>query len=400
MVFPFKSLEAFNVKVSEEHEIFRRTLRDFLEVEVRPLVDKGEREGVIPKEIPEKMRDLGVYGLGIPQEYGGQGGDVLTTVIASEEISRVWPSLSARILVGGLFMIPVLKFGSDYLKQKYIPAAAKGEKVAAFANTEPDAGSDVAGIRTTAKRSGDKYVINGRKIYITNGGIADYLVVTARTSPPDPSARWKGISMFVVEKDTPGFSVVSRIETMGLRASNTVELAFKDVEVPTENLVGEEGMGFKYAMEAFDFSRPGVAAQGVGVGQAALERMVEYSTQRTAFNLPLAGFEAVQEKISETFTEVSSARLLTYWAATLRDRGLYDESIIAASMAKYYATEAAERAALRAISIYGGAGVTTSVGVERLLRDIEIMKVYEGTNDIQRLVIFRESARRLLGIRI
>ena len=297
-------------------------------------------------------------------------------------------------------MIPILLFGSEELKKKYVTPVARGDKAAAFANTEPSAGSDVAGIQTVAKKVNGKYIINGRKIFITNGGVADYYVVTARTSPPDPNARWKGISMFVVEREWKGVKVLNRIETMGLKASNTAELAFEDVEVPAENLIGEEGMGFKYAMATFDRTRVGVAAQAVGVAQAALEKMVTYVTQRFAFQSPLIGFQMVQEKIAESLTEVNTARLLTYWAASLFDRRAENEAIIAASMAKFYATEIAEKVAIRAITVHGGYGVATSTGVERLLRDVEVMKIYEGTNDIQKLTILRETARRLLGLKL
>ncbi|MEM3189117.1 MAG: acyl-CoA dehydrogenase family protein [Saccharolobus sp.] len=400
MVLPFNSVEAFSINVSEKHELFRRAVREFMERDVAPYVEKGEKEGTVPKEVLEKAKEIGLYGVAVPEQYGGQGGDTLMTAIAQEEISRVWASLSTRISVGGLFMTPILLFGNEEQKKKYVTPVARGDKVAAFANTEPAAGSDVAGIQTVAKKVNGKYVINGRKIFITNGGIADYYVVTARTSPPEPNARWKGISMFIVEREWKGVKVLNRIETMGLRASNTAELAFEDVEVPAENLLGEEGNGFKYAMATFDRTRVGVAAQGVGVAQAALERMVTYSTQRFAFQSPLIGFQMVQEKIAESLTEVNTARLLTYWAASLFDRGLENEAIVAASMAKLYATDIAEKVAIRAITVHGGYGVATSTGVERLLRDVEVMRIYEGANDIQKLVILRETARRLLGIKM
>ncbi|AHC51424.1 acyl-CoA dehydrogenase [Sulfolobus acidocaldarius SUSAZ] len=400
MVLPFKTLEAFNVEISEKHELFRRAVREFMERDVAPYVEKGEKEGQIPKEVLEKAKELGLYGVSVPEEYGGQGGDSLMTVIAQEEMARVWAALSTRVAVGGLFMTPILLFGSEEQRKKYVTPVAKGDKAAAFANTEPQAGSDVAGIQSTAKKVNGKYILNARKIFITNGGIADYYIVTARTSPPEPNARWKGISMFIVEREWKGVKVLNRIETMGLKASNTAELAFEDVEVPAENLVGEEGMGFKYAMSTFDASRVGVAGQALGVAQAALEKMTNYSVQRSAFGSPLLGFQMVQEKIAETLTEVNAARLLTYWAASLIDQRKVDEGIVAASMAKYFATEVAERAAIRAITVHGGYGVATSTGVERLLRDVEIMKIYEGANDIQKLVILKETARRLFGIKM
>ncbi|MEM3515686.1 MAG: acyl-CoA dehydrogenase family protein, partial [Saccharolobus sp.] len=198
MVLPFTSVETFSINVSEKHELFRRAVREFMEKHVAPYVEEGERKMTIPNEVLEKAKEIGLYGISAPEEYGGQGGDTLMTAIAQEEISRVWPSLSARLSIGGLFMTPILLFGSEELKKKYVTPVARGDKAAAFANTEPSAGSDVAGIQTVAKKVNGKYIINGRKTFITNGGIADYYVVTARTSPPDPNARWKGISMFVV----------------------------------------------------------------------------------------------------------------------------------------------------------------------------------------------------------
>lgn len=400
MVLPFSSVETFSINVSEKHELFRRAIREFMEREVAPHVDKGEREGDVPEELLQKAKDLGLFGINVPEQYGGSGGDALMTVIAQEEMCRIWPSFAVRVMIGGLFMTPILLYGTEEQKKKYVIPVAKGEKKAAFANTEPAAGSDVAGIQSTAKKVNGKYVLNGRKIFITNGGIADYYVVTARTSPPEPNARWKGITMFIVEREWKGVKVIGRIETTGLRASNTAELAFEDVEIPEDNVIGEIGQGFKYAMATFDRTRVGVAAQALGVAQAALEKMVSYSIQRKAFETPLVGFEMVQEKIADTLTELNAARLLTYWAATLWDRGMENEAIVASSMAKLFATEIAEKAAIRAITIHGGYGVSTSLGIERMLRDVEIMKIYEGANDIQRLTIVKESARRLLGFKL
>jgi len=400
MVLPFSGVDLFSVGVTEEHEVFRKSVRELLERDVRPHVAKGERDGSVPDEVFRKLGGAGLIGVGVPEEYGGQGGDALMLAIATEEITRVWPSLATRVGGSGLFIIMLMYHGNEAQRKKYLPPVARGDKIGALANTEPGAGSDVAGIQSVAKKDGGKYVLNGRKIFITNGGIADYYVVSARTSPPDPSSRWRGLSVFIVERNQPGVRVVSRVDTMGLKASNTAELAFDNVEVSEENLVGEEGLGFKYMVGTFNRARVGTAAQGVGVGQAALEAMVSYSVQRKAFDSPLIGFQMVQEKVSETMIEVNAARLLTYWAASLWDKGRDNEAIIAASMAKTYATDAAERAAIRAITVHGGYGVSTDTGVERLLRDVEVMKIYEGANDIQRLTILRESARRLLGLRM
>jgi Acyl-CoA dehydrogenases len=260
------------------------------------------------------------------------------------------------------------------------------------------AGSDVAGIKTTAKKLDSEYVINGRKIFITNGDIADYYLIAARTSPPDPKARWKGISMLVVEKDA--VKPVSRIETTGLKSSHTAEILLEDVKTPAENLLGEEGNGFKYAVSSFDFARTIVASQALGIGQAALEKMINYSLQRTAFEKKLAEFQLVQTKVSESLADLEVARLITYWAGTLFKNGKENEYTVAASLAKFISTESAERIILRAMSVYGGYGVTTSTGLERMLRDLQIMKTYEGTNDIQRISAARFLYNKFIGYKV
>jgi alkylation response protein AidB-like acyl-CoA dehydrogenase len=399
MVFPFKSLEDFKIEISQDHELLRSAVRDFSENVLAKYVEKGEKELDIPIEVKIKAKEIGLYGLFLDQQLGGQGADYLSLLVASEEISRVWPSFSTFLLIDWMFIYTLSKFGSDELKKKYIPPVAQGEKVGAFANTEPTAGSDVAGIKTTAKKiNSGEYVINGRKIFITNGDIADYYIVTARTSPPDPNARWKGISMFVVEKDS--VKPVSRIETTGLKSSHTAEIVLEDVKVPQENLVGEEGNGFKYAVSAFDFARTIVASQAVGIGQAALEKMINYSLQRTAFDRKLAEFQLVQTKVSESLANLELARLITYWAGTLFKNNKENEYVIAASLAKFISTEFAEKIVLNAMSVYGGYGVTTSTGLERMLRDLQIMKTYEGTNDIQRISAARYLYNKFIGYKV
>ena len=399
MVFPFKSLEDFKIEISQDHELLRSAIRDFSENVLAKYVEKGEKELDIPIEVKIKAKEIGLYGLFLDQQLGGQGADYLSLLVASEEISRVWPSFSTFLLIDWMFIYTLSKFGSDELKKKYIPPVAQGEKVGAFANTEPTAGSDVAGIKTTAKKiNSGEYVINGRKIFITNGDIADYYLITARTSPPDPNARWKGISMFVVEKDS--VKPVSRIETTGLKSSHTAEIVLEDVKVPQENLVGEEGNGFKYAVSAFDFARTIVASQAVGIGQAALEKMINYSLQRTAFDRKLAEFQLVQTKVSESLANLELARLITYWAGTLFKNNKENEYVIAASLAKFISTEFAEKIVLNAMSVYGGYGVTTSTGLERMLRDLQIMKTYEGTNDIQRISAARYLYNKFIGYKV
>lgn len=398
-MFPLKSLDQIQIGITEDHELLRQSVREFSEKFLLPNVDKGEKEKDFPEEAKKQAADMGLFGLDIPSEYGGQGADYLSLLVTSEEISRIWTSFSTLLLVHWMLGRAVLKYGSEEVKRKYLPEIASGKKLGGFANTEPEAGSDVAGIKSVAKKVNDHYVLNGRKIFITNGDIADYLIITARTSPPDPKARWKGISMFLVERDW-GIKTMSRIETTGLRASHTAEIVLEDVSVPSENLLGEEGMGFKYAVESFDYARTIVSAQAVGIAQSAFEKLVEYSLQRKAFERPIADFQMVQQKVSESLSDLMTSRLLTYWAGTLYQKEMMDEYIVAASLAKFHSTEAAERVVLRAMTAFGGYGVTVSTGLERLLRDLQILKTYEGTNDIQRISAARQLFYRFKGVKV
>ncbi|AAY80390.1 acyl-CoA dehydrogenase family protein [Sulfolobus acidocaldarius] len=399
MVFPLKSLEDLKLEISQDHEILRQTIREFAEKEVSGYVDKGESERDVPKVLKERAKELGLYGPDVPTELGGQGSDYLSLLVISEELSRVWTSFSTLLLVHWMLNRAIYKYGKEEVKKKYLPLTASGEKIGAFANTEPEAGTDVAGIRSTAKKVNDHYIINARKIFITNGDIADYFVLTARTSPPSNNARWKGITMFLVEKEW-GVKTVSRIETTGLKASHTTEIILEDVKVPAENVIGEEGMGFKYAVESFDYARTIVSAQAVGIGQSAFEKLVNYSLQRKAFDKPIAEFQIVQQKVSESFADLLTSRFLTYWAGSLYNKGKTDEYIVAASLAKFYATEAAEKIVMRAMTAHGGYGVSNSIGLERMLRDLQILKTYEGTNDIQRVSAARQFFYRFMGIKI
>ncbi|ACP39270.1 acyl-CoA dehydrogenase family protein [Saccharolobus islandicus] len=398
MVFPFKSLEDFKVEITQDHELLRSAVRDFAENILAKYVERGEKELDIPLEVKQKAKEIGLYGLFARQDLGGQGADYLSLLTATEEMARIWPSFSTFLLINWMFIYALSRFGNEELKKKYVTPVANGDKVAAFAVTEPVAGSDVAGIKTTAKKLDSEYVINGRKIFITNGDIADYYLIAARTSPPDPKARWKGISMLVVEKDA--VKPVSRIETTGLKSSHTAEILLEDVKTPAENLLGEEGNGFKYAVSSFDFARTIVASQALGIGQAALEKMINYSLQRTAFEKKLAEFQLVQTKVSESLADLEVARLITYWAGTLFKNGKENEYTVAASLAKFISTESAERIILRAMSVYGGYGVTTSTGLERMLRDLQIMKTYEGTNDIQRISAARFLYNKFIGYKV
>jgi len=395
MVFPFDTIQDYSVVLTPEHEMFRKAVREFVEREVAPRAMEIEEKDEVPRDILKKMAEQGFFGIGIPEKYGGQGGDHRMAAVMSEEICRVLPGLSVYIGTNELFLTPIMLFGSEEQKQKYIPPIAKGEKFGAFAVTEPCCGSDVAGIQTKAEKVGNKWVINGRKAFISSADVADYFIVLARTyPPPDKRLRYLGLTFFIVEKDTPGFRVEQCYHKMGLYGDHACELVFENVEVPDENRVGEEGMGFLYAMETFDRTRIGVAAQAVGMAQAAFEMAFKYVHQRQAFGVPIAYFQAIQFSLVEMMAKIFSARLLTYLAAKLADEDR-KEYTFAASLAKFYATEAAEEVISEAINLHGGVGVIRETGVERFLRSVKITQIYEGANDIQKLVAYRQLIRIL-----
>lgn len=397
MVFPFTSLQDFRVEINEEHELFRKMIREFVEKELEPQAMEIEKNNEIPEELFDRARELGLFGIGVPEEYGGQGGGQLLTAILMEELSRVSPAFATAVAVKGLFVVPILLFGTEEQKKKYIPPVARGEKFAAHANTEPEAGSDVAGIKSTARKVNGHWVLNGRKIFITGADKADYFVVSARTSPPpDRKQRWRGITFFIVERDWPGVKVGQKIDVTGLRGEHPSEVILEDVKVPEENVLGPIDEGFKVAVETYDHGRIGIAAQAVGIAQAVFEKSLNYALQRYAFERPIISFEGVAFKIADMMIKLEAARLLTYWAATLADQGK-KEYVIAASLAKTFATEVAEEAAAKAIKVHGGYGVDIETGVERFLRDALITTIYEGTNDIQRITIIRQILRQVFG---
>jgi len=390
-------LEDFKIEIKEEVESFRKTIREFVERSVAKRIQEIESKGEIPEEIYQEAIELGLTGVGIPQEYGGQGGDILTLAVMYEEISRVSPALASALMVNHLFIYPVMKYGNEEQRKKYISNIASGKSFAAHANTEPVAGSDVAGIQTTAKKEGKYYILNGRKIFITGAGKADYFVVSARTSfPKENQKRHDGISLFIVEKGYEGFKVSRRIDTIGLRGEQPYEIILDNVKVPEDNIVGEEGKAFKMIVSTYDHGRIGVAAQAVGILQGLIERALNYALQRKAFEKPLISFEGISFKIADSLIKLSAARLLTYWAAEMMDKKR-EGAIIAASIAKTFATEAAEKVAIDTIKIYGGYGVDKETGVERYLRDTLITEIYEGANDIQRLTIVKSLVRKLTG---
>ncbi len=371
--------------LNEEQEMFRKTIREFAEKEIMPRAQEIDQKGEFPWDIIRKMADLGLMGLPFPEEYGGAGGDAISYAIAVEEIARASGSVaitySAHI---SLACSPIYLFGTEEQKRKYLIPMAKGEKIGAFGLTEPGAGSDAAAIKTRAVLDGDEWVINGQKIFITNGSVADVVVIAAVT---DPAKGKKGISNFIVEKGTPGFRVGREEDKMGLRGSVTSELIFENCRIPKENLLGKEGEGYKQFLMTLDGGRIGIGAMAVGLGMAALEAAARYAKERVQFGQPIAEFQAIQWMIADMATELEAARLLVLRAAWLKDQG--QRFTKEAAMAKLFASEAAVRACYKAIQIHGGYGYTKDYPVERLYRDARLTTIGEGTSEIQRLVIAR-----------
>ena len=372
-------------KLSEEHEMIRKMVRDFAKNEVAPTAAERDEEERFDRELFDQMAELGLTGIPWPEEYGGIGSDYLAYVIAIEELSRVCAStgvtLSAHTSLAGW---PIFKFGTEEQKQKFLRPMAEGTKIGAYGLTEPSSGSDAGGMRTTAKRDGDHYILNGSKIFITNGGIADIYVVFALT---DPESKQRGTSAFIVESDTPGFSVGKKESKLGIRSSPTTEIMFEDCRIPVENLLGEEGQGFKVAMQTLDGGRNGIAAQAVGIAQGALDASVEYARERHQFGKPIAAQQGIGFKLADMATDVEAARLLTYQAAWLESEGLpYGKE---SAMSKVFAGDTAMKVTTEAVQVFGGYGYTKDYPVERYMRDAKITQIYEGTQEIQRLVISR-----------
>ncbi|ATI50442.1 acyl-CoA dehydrogenase AcdA [Bacillus cereus group sp. BfR-BA-01445] len=372
-------------KLAEEHEMIRKMVRDFAKNEVAPTAAERDEEERFDRALFDQMAELGLTGIPWPEEYGGIGSDYLAYVIAIEELSRVCAStgvtLSAHTSLAGW---PIFKFGTEEQKQTFLRPMAEGKKIGAYGLTEPGSGSDAGGMKTIAKRDGDHYVLNGSKIFITNGGIADIYVVFALT---DPESKQRGTSAFIVESDTPGFSVGKKESKLGIRSSPTTEIMFEDCRIPVENLLGEEGQGFKIAMQTLDGGRNGIAAQAVGIAQGALDASVEYARERHQFGKPIAAQQGIGFKLADMATDVEAARLLTYQAAWLESEGLpYGKE---SAMSKVFAGDAAMKVTTEAVQVFGGYGYTKDYPVERYMRDAKITQIYEGTQEIQRLVISR-----------
>lgn len=375
-----------NFDITEEQRMIRDMARDFAKREIAPVAGKYEREGHFPKAILKRLAELGLMGVNIPQEYGGAESGVVAYSLALSEIAKACASTAVTMSVTNMVAEIIYQYGSEELRKKYIPKITSGEYVAgAFALTEPHAGSDAGAIRTTAVKKGDKYILNGSKVFITSGAYAGCIIVYAVT---DKSKGKKGISAFVVEKGTEGLIIGKEEKKMGLRASNTVSLDFCDCVVPAENLLAVEGKGFEIGMTALNGGRIGIASQAIGIADAALEAAIKYSLERQAFGKKISEFQAIQWKIADCATMLDAARLLTLRAAFLKEKKRnYTKE---ASMAKLYSTEIANKICAEAIQIHGGYGYIEEYNVERYYRDVRVTTIYEGTSEIQRLVIARE----------
>jgi len=372
-------------ELQETHRQLRDVVRDFCEKEVRPRAIEWDKEERFPKELVPKLAELGLLGIRIPEEYGGAGMDTTAYAVCVEEVARVDGSLALTVAShNGLGTGHVLAFGNDEQKKKYLPKAASGEWLAAWGLTEPGSGSDAAGMRTTAKRDGDDWVINGTKMFITQGSVGGFCVVLAKTTP---ERKQKGITAFIVEHGTPGFRASKHLEKLGMRSSDTVELSFENVRVSDAQRLGKHDSGFIDTLQILDKGRISIAALALGLGRGALELAISYSKERKQFDKPIADFQAVQWMIADSKMELDAAALLTYRAAYLADQGKPFSR--EASMAKLYASEAATRACNRSVQIHGGYGYTREYQVERHLRDAKLCEIGEGTSEVQRMVISR-----------
>lgn len=375
-----------NYELTEEQSMIRKMMREFAEGEVAPGADERDRTGTFPKEIFEKLAGLGIMGLPFPEEYGGGGSDTVSFAITVEELSRVCASTgitySAHISLGGA---PIHLFGTDNQKEKYLTPLCTGEYLGAFGLTEPNAGSDAGGTQTTAILNGDQWIVNGTKCFITNASYAKNVVITAVT---DRSKGTNGISAFIASTDDPGFSVISNYEKMGLHASNTTELILENISVPKENLLGEEGRGYKQFLATLDGGRIGIGAMAVGIAQGAYEKALQYAGERKQFGQSLSKFQAIQFKLADMAMYIELARNMVYKAAWLKDKGQRFKK--EAAMAKLFASEICMKVCDQAVQIHGGYGYMKEYQVERFFRDAKLLEIGEGTSEVQRMVIARE----------
>jgi butyryl-CoA dehydrogenase len=374
-----------NFELSEEQSLIRDTVREFAETEIAPSAAERDEEERFDRALMfESLAELGLTGIVFPEEYGGAGADYISYVIAVEELSRVCAStgvtLSAHLSLGAN---PIYLFGSEEQKQQFLVPLAKGERMGAFGLTEPSAGSDAGSTKTTAVRDGDDWILNGTKIFITNGGEAETYIVLARTDKD--AKKHHGMTAFIIEKGTEGFGFGKKEKKLGIRSSPTMEIVFENCRVPAKNMLGEEGLGFKVAMKTLDGGRIGIASQAIGIAQGALEQAVNYAKERKQFDKPLAAFQGVSFQLADMATQIEAARLLIYKAAYRASAGLsYSQD---SAMAKLMASETAMKVTTQAVQILGGYGYTREFPVERMMRDAKITEIYEGTSEIQRLVI-------------
>ncbi|MDQ0352609.1 alkylation response protein AidB-like acyl-CoA dehydrogenase [Alkalibacillus filiformis] len=375
-----------NLQLTEEQEMMRKMVRDFAQNEVAPEVERMEKEDRFPEELIQKMSELGLFGIPIDEKLGGAGMDYMSYIIAIHELSKVSATLGVILSVHtSVGTFPILKFGTEEQINHYVPKLATGEYLGAFAITEPSAGSDAGNLKTKAVKDGDHYIINGSKVFITNGGYADTYIVFANTNPELGS---KGVSAFIVEKDTPGFEIGIAEKKMGLHGSSTVALTFDQCKVPASQRLGDEGEGFKIALANLNIGRIGIAAQALGIAEAAFEAATDYAKEREQFGRPIAKHQGVSFKLADMATAVESSKLLVYNAASLYQAGM--DSSKQASMAKKFASKTAVDTSIEAVQVFGGYGYTEDYPVERYFRDAKITQIYEGTTEVQNVVISRQ----------
>lgn len=395
MVLPFRSIEKYNINLKGEHELLRKSVRTFAETYLTSRWKEIETRDIIPNDILRQMVKAGFFGIGIPEKYGGQGRGQISKMIVIEELSKIIPSIGVLLDTTDFPILSLLLWGTEEQRKKYLPEIAKGS-AAAGAFTEPHAGSWLAGIKTYGEKQGDHYVISGRKIFISTLDYAKYIILLARTSKsPGSSKVHEGMALFLLERDTKGLKIGSKFDTISMRGDRPYELILDNVEVPKDQMIGEEGMGFYYAMILLNFTRINIAAQATGLAQAAFEKAIDYALNREAFGKKIYQFQSIGFRVADMFGRIQASRLLTYWAATLSESQFKEPSnplpdvALSGSVAKIYATETAELCSRHAVQIYGGLGVDSEAGVERYFRDAIVTTIYEGTNEIQKYIIAR-----------
>ncbi|MFA5100748.1 MAG: acyl-CoA dehydrogenase family protein [Candidatus Omnitrophota bacterium] len=380
-----------NYLLTDEQKMIKELAHKIAEEKIRPVAAQHDKTEEFPWEVIKVIAESDLFGLFIPEEYGGMGVSVMNLCLATEELSRACGGIAVCYAASALGTFPIVLYGNDAQKKKYLPDLAKGKKLAAFGLTEPEAGSDAGSIKTTARKEGNYYILNGTKHFITNGGDAETYSVVAIT---DKSKGARGASAFIVEKGTKGFTFGKKEDKLGIRASSTMELIFNDCKIPAENLLAKEGMGFIVTMRTFDMSRPGVAAQALGIGQGALELAAKYMRQRKQFDKPISSFQGLQWMIADMATELEAARALIYSCARAVDAGEKDIGA-ASAMAKMFASDVAFKVCDMALQIHGGYGYMKDYPIEKYLRDAKICQIYEGTNQIQRNIIGLQTIKDL-----